>query len=205
MPTSQINQIPKILGTIATTYWQPKSVLDVGCGYGKYGMIFREILTYWHHLDPRIDAIEGCKDYIGDLQYKIYDKIYIGNAIDYLSIMDYSKYDLVLAIDILEHFDKCQGHKFLLELHRVGRNVLVSTPKNPSNQNAICDNELEMHRSRWTIKELCSYSRKNKVIKEKMSHIVLSGNAVDQLNGHYRDKLRHKLIDYRDKVWHPVK
>jgi 2-polyprenyl-3-methyl-5-hydroxy-6-metoxy-1,4-benzoquinol methylase len=206
MPSSQMNQIPKIVSIVEGGYFKPEKILDCGAGNGKYGFLFREILQHWHNLNPQIDAIEGHREYIGDLQCEIYDDIYTGEAIKVLEIMDKNEYDLILAIDILEHFEKDEGKDFLFELSRVGKNVLVSTPKNPIIQKDICDNPLEIHRSRWTIKELKFWLEPPfKIIKEPMNHIVLSGPAVNQLNGHHKDRLKHFILTQRDKIFHPIR
>jgi 2-polyprenyl-3-methyl-5-hydroxy-6-metoxy-1,4-benzoquinol methylase len=44
------------------------------------------------------------------------------------------RYDLVLLIDVLEHFDKPTGQSLLEKLLRQNKGVLISTPKNPSAQ-----------------------------------------------------------------------
>ena len=65
----------------------------------------------------------------------------------------------VLAIDILEHFEKEQGIAFLQECRRVSRgSVLVSTPKDFVAQEVLA-NPLENHRSHWTEEDfrLCGF------------------------------------------------
>lgn len=63
-------------------------------------------------------------------------------------------YDLVLAIDILEHFDKKDGITFLKECLRVSSNsVVISTPKDFIEQD-VAANPLENHRSHWTEEDL---------------------------------------------------
>ena len=67
MPTSVPYGVPIIAG--AARQLRPKSVLDVGIGFGKYGMLFREYLDIWDmecvaDYDPaawktRIDGIEA--------------------------------------------------------------------------------------------------------------------------------------------------
>ena len=48
--------------------------------------------------------------------------------------MDYS-HDPVLLIDVLEHFNKSEGKMLLTKrLANNNKGVLISTPKNPSNQ-----------------------------------------------------------------------
>ena len=42
MPTSWYQAIPSIMEQIE--YQRPKSILDVGVGFGKYGLLIRDIL-----------------------------------------------------------------------------------------------------------------------------------------------------------------
>ncbi len=73
--------------------------------------------------------------------------IITGDALDLLPGIDDNTYDFVLAVDILEHFTKTDGVKFLDELKRVAKQaVLVSTPKEFHSQE-IEANPYENHRS----------------------------------------------------------
>jgi len=83
MPSSQFSQIPEILGIVHQI--SPNSILDVGCGNGKYGFLCRELLTYWKgKKTPQIDAIEIYDNYIGPLQKETYNTIFGGDAITWL-------------------------------------------------------------------------------------------------------------------------
>jgi 2-polyprenyl-3-methyl-5-hydroxy-6-metoxy-1,4-benzoquinol methylase len=172
MPSSQLNQIPTIIEAVIEL--KPTTILDVGMGCGKYGLLCREYLEYWKGLKCKIDGIEGCSEYITDIQMSIYDNVICKEALEALGTIDSEKYDLVLAVDIVEHFDKEKGKQFLSELFRVGKNIIISTPKIVSNQDAIFGNELERHRSAWTPREL-SYDHNYVILKDLTSHIVFAG------------------------------
>jgi hypothetical protein len=45
MPTSDVCNVPSILTVVGNL--QPQSILDIGCGFGKYGMLMREYLELW--------------------------------------------------------------------------------------------------------------------------------------------------------------
>ncbi|MCK4786738.1 MAG: hypothetical protein KAV87_23470, partial [Desulfobacteraceae bacterium] len=85
MPSSHWYQLNEIMELIILT--QPKSILDVGVGFGKYGFLSREYLELFDGREKfddwkrTIDGIEIFKDYITSLNKMIYDKIYIGNAL----------------------------------------------------------------------------------------------------------------------------
>ena len=53
MPTSDMHNIVPILTIMQ--HLQPRSVLDIGCGFGKYGVLLREYLDIWHErLEPKM-------------------------------------------------------------------------------------------------------------------------------------------------------
>ena len=152
MPSSNPDQISRIMGIILRD--KPGSVLDIGIGFGKYGFLCREYLELWdgrevyHEWKRRIDGIEVFKDYITPLQDMIYDRIYVGNALDVLPNLTFT-YDLILLIDVLEHFIEDEGYRLLHECRSKGRKILVSTPKNIRTQGAAFGNDHETHRFQW--------------------------------------------------------
>ena len=123
MPSSNYNQISHIMDIIMRT--RPESLLDIGVGFGKFGFLCREYLELWDGRDVygqwqrRIDGIEVCEKYITPLQKMIYNNIYIGNALEVLPTLDYL-YDVILIIDVLEHFDVEDGIRLLEECHPAG-------------------------------------------------------------------------------------
>lgn len=170
MPFSHSSQISAIMGFIEET--NPLSVLDVGAGMGQYGFLTRTNLENVNLFDingakakqkpkenwrVRIDGIEGCDIYVTPVHDYCYDNLMLGDALKLLPGLDDDSYELVLAIDILEHFDKPEGAVFLSELKRIAsRAVLISTPKDFIEQ-VVEANPYEDHRSVWSSEELCAY------------------------------------------------
>lgn len=140
----------------------PASVLDLGIGYGKYGVLFREYLELirrWHDGEEsfadlsrrtvRIDGVEAFPHYIGTLQRCTYDNIFVENILDF--VQRGLHYDFIYMGDVLEHFDKKEAAVLLpriVSLANMG--ALISVPANPGPQSAIFGNEFEIHRSRWS-------------------------------------------------------
>lgn len=111
-------------------------------------------------LNPRerwriiIDGIEGFPGYITPVHDYIYNRIFLGDALELLGGLPDNTYELVLAIDILEHFFYQEGILFINELIRVsGKHVLISTPKNFIAQEYEA-NPYENHRSLWGFQDL---------------------------------------------------
>jgi len=151
MPTSHPLQLDAVVGLVVTA--KARSVLDVGTGFGKYGILARE------YLDPanfaqqeargvRIDGIEVFEPYVTPVHRFVYDHLYIGDAVPILRTLD-STYDLVLLVDVIEHLERAEGIELLRACARVGRNVLVSTPKDIGKQGAEFGNPAEVHRTQW--------------------------------------------------------
>lgn len=167
MPFSYSSQLSTIIGFAEQQ--NPQAILDVGVGMGQYGFLLRINLenvnlfeiqgaTAWQRNKDQwkviIDGIEGYAGYITPVHDYAYTHLMIGNALEILPTIESNFYELVLAIDILEHFDKTDGKAFLRECRRVCRGpVLVSTPKEFIEQE-VTANPLENHRSHWTEEDL---------------------------------------------------
>ena len=137
MPTSEHWQIPRIVDLLIGEH--PTSVLDVGSGYGKYGVMVREYTAA-----KRLDAVDAFPP-----RYAVYDQFYAGDIrhLDRILPPD-SKYDLGMFIETIEHFAKPEGEQILDQIASRVRRVLVSTPWGFRPQE-IPGNPFETHRSGW--------------------------------------------------------
>src|SRR5215831_503298 len=157
LPSSQHYHISKIMDLI--TIVDPQSVLDVGTGFGKYGVLCREYLELWDgrqeysDFKRRIDGVEVFSNYITPLHKYAYNNLYVDDVRDLVNKLDY-KYELVLLIDVLEHFTKAEGELLLKKLLSKNLGILISTPKHPSDQKDAFGNDYETHKSRWTKEEI---------------------------------------------------
>ena len=86
MPSSNFGHLFDVLSSVVLI--NPKSILEVGVGFGKYGYLFREYLDLaydeetggykkWRRI---IDGIEINDKYLTPVHEYIYNNIYIGNA-----------------------------------------------------------------------------------------------------------------------------
>lgn len=167
MPFSQSSQLSSIVGFFEE--FKPTSLLDVGVGMGQYGFLARTNLENINlfeiggsHATQRkksdwniiIDGIEVYKKYQTAVHEYAYNTIFWGEALTVLEGIKENSYDLVFAIDILEHFTTSDGKQFLTHLQRVAkRGVLISTPKEFIPQE-IEANPYENHRSVWCLEQL---------------------------------------------------
>ncbi len=167
MPFSQSTQISTIVKFAEEL--KPLSVLDLGAGMGQYGFLLRmnleaenlfEVDGAQGRLRPRegwnikIDGVEGCAGYMTPVHTYAYNEVTNANVLDALPKIADGSYDLVLAVDILEHLTTADGLVFLDHCKRVSkRAALISTPKifHPQEVEA---NPFENHRSLWTAEQL---------------------------------------------------
>ena len=151
MPSSRPNTIPTVVHLIRQL--KPRSLLDVGIGFGKWGHLFREytdILEAEH--DPsryerknwkiQIDGVEGFPQYISEMHRYLYNEIHIGDACELIRKLP--RYDIIFMGDIIEHLEKKRGLQLLRDsVTHANKAVIVSTPKYETAQGDLCANEME--------------------------------------------------------------
>jgi tetratricopeptide (TPR) repeat protein len=143
---------------------KPSSILDVGVGNGKIGFIARDLLDVMlgeryrkQDWQTRIDGIELFAPYIQDHQKAIYDTIYIGDAHEIIDTL--GNYDLIIAGDVLEHFEKEKAWQFLDKCAvRCNKYIILNLPLGEGwHQPDIYGNPHERHLSVWTYDELVPF------------------------------------------------
>ncbi|MBE9592366.1 MAG: class I SAM-dependent methyltransferase [Proteobacteria bacterium] len=148
------------------------TILDIGCGGGKWGFLLR--LYWWctekgkeesdyrkRKIDPQAERLDGFDIFLPHLKKlksrKIYDNLIYGDACT-LPFKDNS-FDVCIASEVLEHLEKDIGIKFLKEAERVSKkSVILTTPKYPGKYGGVLTvdgfNPFDQHVSQWTFKEL---------------------------------------------------
>lgn len=169
MPSSRPNAVPVVVHLIKQL--KPKSILDIGVGFGKWGHLFREYTDILRSEDDpsryrrenwqvRIDGIEGFPDYITDMHRFLYNEIMIGDVRSLAATI--GTYDVIFLGDIIEHISKEDGMQLIRTLlNKTNKAIIFSTPKYETAQEALCENELERHRSLWTATDFLSFPRSN--------------------------------------------
>lgn len=150
MPSSRYDTIPFVLDLVVGM--QPKSILDVGIGVGKFGMLFREYLDVWKVNKPynqrvtEIIGIEVFQEYDNPV-WQVYDKVIVDNVMNVIPQLSKNKYDLLFMADVIEHFSKFDAQRLLRELFF--KHLIIITPLNVSAQQSVYNNEFETHVSEW--------------------------------------------------------
>jgi len=155
MPTSDVHNIVPILSVIQQL--GPRSVLDIGCGFGKYGVLIREYLDVWNERleaeswQVRLEGIDAFAPYHNPIWDFIYRKVHIGEAEEILPRLN--QFDVILIADVIEHLE----HALAVDLVQCSLNksqfLILSTPKEFYPQQDSNHNPYEIHRILWTQKD----------------------------------------------------
>lgn len=141
MPTSNLHNAPVLCKLVREATPEPKRVLDVGPGHGKYGVLLREYAGV-----ERVDAVEMWEPYVADYRLDgIYDKVLVGDALE-LTEEDLDPYDLVFSVSSIEHMPKEPAIDFL---RRCRGSVVVATPMAWMQEDHPVPTE--RHQSLWTM------------------------------------------------------
>lgn len=134
----------------------PARVLDVGVGFGRWGMIVREFCDVWAgRVQPpewqvHIEGIEGFAENIRDYHLVFYNQIHREDARQALPEQFRSRWDVVIFGDVLEHFHKDEGLYFLRAARAAADYVLVNIPLGSDwPQGEMYQNPFERHLSEW--------------------------------------------------------
>ncbi len=161
MPCSWYQAIPAIIDLVLLD--KPQSILDLGAGFGKYGVLLREAGDIPYERYDRnnwglvIDGVEGFRSYKNPLHEYVYNEMIYGDVLTVVKSM-VKEYDTVLLIDVLEHLDKESGYELIDEILQItNRSLIISTPIQWVEQGAYLGNELEVHRSSWSMVDFADY------------------------------------------------
>ena len=126
-----------------------RSVLDLGCGSASPVGRFSKRLDRVAGVDmfpPYLDRSRGAS---------IHSEYHQGDALDAVRMFGERSFDCAMAIDLIEHLEKPQGHQLLDVLERVARKkAIVFTPNGFVAQEPYDGNPFQAHRSGWTPAEM---------------------------------------------------
>ena len=140
-------------------YFDCPAFIVIGVGFGKFGFLIRQYLDLrpdkkggFEKWSINLDGIEIHEDYLTPVHDYIYDEIFIGNAIDILSEKNLY-YELILAVDVIEHFNKEDGIIFMNLCKGRSSNLIISTPYIYYEQGEEYNNIYETHLSGWDVED----------------------------------------------------
>lgn len=181
MMTSFPENIPTILNL--ATALRPTGVLDMGPGFGKFGLMLREALLSIRAEEKNeaipkreffIDCAESCVYFIAQPWHQaLYDRHYHADIFNLkFELLKARPYDLFLMIDIIEHAPKNKWLAWIRDARAAfpKARFLISTPKKVSfYKTHFYGNDCPIHQSQWSwddFKEFPSqaYDTKNSMI-----------------------------------------
>jgi SAM-dependent methyltransferase len=150
MPIGSFTFVPEIAAHMEQR--APQSVLDLGMGTGFYGAVVRQWgdggVRPWR---TRLIGVEIHSAYRNPL-WELYDVVVQASLESYLETQC-GAYDLVLLLDVIEHFEPDVGTRVLERAMSVlvpGGTLYVGTPAIFVPQGAAHGNPHETHRALWT-------------------------------------------------------
>lgn len=163
-------------------------ILDIGCGFGKWGFLIRDTFEVmigqnfnkkeWKIHITGVEPFDKC---ITKIQKEIYHEIIQEDIFDALPIL--GKYDLILMGDVIEHFDKEKAFELLSLLFEHTENVIISTPLGFMPQGPWADNEREIHRSGWELKDFKKFHIvEHRILKDDLFSELITKDMIKQLN-----------------------
>jgi hypothetical protein len=176
MGTSNWQNIPFCVEALMKI--EPRRVLDVGVGFGRWGMIVREFCEVWYdRFTPRdwvieIEGIEGFPANIFDYHAQFYDRIHLGDARVIMPTLA-EHWDLVVFGDVLEHFDRSEGERLLNWSLDHATYVIVNIPLGSEwPQEDKYKNPFERHRSEWQASDFeCFAARRSALFRDFMDRL----------------------------------
>jgi len=137
----------------------PKTVLDVGIGFGHYGYLFRNYCDIFQgryakeEWQTRIVGVEAFPQYVHDASRYIYDDIIGKDIADVVELLP--SFDLIFCGDMIEHLPKDVGMWVLAELAKKStKRMIVQAPLGMDwQQGEVLGNPYEEHKAVWTARD----------------------------------------------------
>lgn len=125
------------------------SVLDVGCGSASPLRHFKGTIEYSVGVDSFRSSIDQSR------AAGIHHEYALMNALDISGRFPNGSFDCVVALDVLEHLTKDDGHKLLRMMERIARKkIIIFAPNGFVEQGGINGNLDQVHLSGWGVGEM---------------------------------------------------
>lgn len=161
MGTSNWQNISYNIGLVRKI--NPERILDIGVGFGRWGILFREFLEIWENgkydgnWDRVIDGVEIFPGYLQDYHKFFYNNIHKGDALDFMRKTE-NRYDLINCGDVIEHFTKKEGVELIKLCLQKSKYVLINIPIGENwEQEGTKENPYEAHKSIWFNTDFLKY------------------------------------------------
>lgn len=163
MGTSNWQNISYCVGILRRL--RPESVLDIGTGFGRWGVLAREFLDVWEGREARalwqtrIEGIEAFPACLTPLHGYIYDRLHVGDAVDLLPTL--GTFDVIYMGDVVEHQTRSRAYALVDEAVRHARQAAIVTipiGDNWPQEMGWDGNTYHAHRSVWHLEDFDRYA-----------------------------------------------
>jgi len=147
------------------------SILDLGCGYNSP----IQYLNVKYSL-----GVDMYEPYITESKQKSLHSEYLLADIRKVDFPECS-FDAVILLEVLEHLNKDEGLKLIENMRKwAKKKVIITVPNGFVWQDGYDNNEFQIHRAKWTVKEL-----------RKMNFKVYGLGGIKYLHG-YKGNIKYK-------------
>jgi hypothetical protein len=143
---------------------KPRRVLDIGMGYGRWGMLIREFGELWFDRVERkdwmihVEGVEAFEQNIDDYQPFFYNRIHNNDFRQIYRDLP-ADWDLIIFGDVLEHFERDVAEDLLRWATGASSYVLINIPLGHDwPQEDLYENKFERHLSEWEIDDFKDHS-----------------------------------------------
>jgi len=202
MPSSRPELIPRVIEILCAidNLESITRVLDIGHGWGKYGLLLREYLDGSSIMNPRpewelkIDCVEVCKEYTRPHIMHIYDVVWVDDVRNWVYKIQ-GKWDIILLIDVIEHLLKEDWLWIYSKIKPRAKWILISTPTKfmkRIDEDLGLYHEMEEHITCYVEKD---FPPESLICKDWTYLALLRGSRVSTVDYHQlMDILRRKII-----------
>ncbi|WP_182914671.1 hypothetical protein [Paenibacillus thiaminolyticus] len=183
----------------------PSSILDVGVGFGRWGIISREFLDVWNgkvekeSWNIHVEGIEAFPSNIENYHKEFYSKIWGQDARDFFRSCS-TKYDLIIFGDVLEHFYKEEGYELLDTALKISDFIMINIPIGGDwEQDCLYGNDYEEHKSEWELEDFDKYS----IVRKKVFKDFIGRDFVTVLLSSKR--IPNNLLLYQHNIDEEIK
>lgn len=162
MPIGCLSIVPDVM--VEVLRGPRRRILDLGIGMGFYGAAIRQWcdMGFVEQFETHITGVEAFDRYHNPA-WNLYNVVIHSTIEEFLFPKNLAltfsptKFDVILLLDVLEHFDCDRGVEVLTKAKTMlldGGRFIVATPGIFCEQGAVYGNSAEIHRSLWTKEDL---------------------------------------------------
>jgi hypothetical protein len=159
----------------------PQSILEIGVGFGKWGVVAREYLEAWQgrfrreEWRVRIEGVEIFDGYRNPVWDAAYDQIHVGDAAEILKTL--GQFDVGLICDVIEHIEKPAGRDLINELLAHCQTLILTTPLSFWAQGEEHGNRSQKHLSLWSPEDFRGYSGRTVELGSTFAAVIQSNST----------------------------